>query len=263
MDSTVLLALLLSFLAGSATLLGGFVSFFVKRDDLKIFSIGMGFSAGVMIYVSFMEMLPTATENLALVMSQKAAGWATIGAFFGGILIAGIIDQLIPQHHLENKEFEPSFRDAHIQKIRRIGLFTALALAVHNFPEGLATFMSAINSPQLGISIAIAVAIHNIPEGIAVAVPIYNATGSRKSALLYSGLSGMAEPVGALIGWAFLSRFLGPVTFGVVFALVAGIMIYISFDELLPTANEYGDGHKEILGVIAGMLVMAISLVLF
>lgn len=257
MEQNVLLALFLSFLAGAATLIGGLIAFVVKKDDLKVFSIGLGFSAGVMIFVSFMELLPTATDYLAQAFTDKKAAWIATLVFFLGIFIAGVIDQLIPEHHIETENKTPDK-----SKIHRIGLFTALALAIHNFPEGLATFMSALDSAALGVSIAVAVAIHNIPEGMAVALPIYNATGSRKKALLYSGLSGMAEPVGAIIGYALLYRVMSQAAMGAVFAAVAGIMVYISFDELLPTANEYGDGHKEILGVIFGMFVMAVSLLL-
>ncbi|WP_424246166.1 ZIP family zinc transporter [Elusimicrobium posterum] len=264
MEQNVLFALLLSFLAGSATMLGGLISFFVKRNDLKIFSIGMGFSAGVMIFVSFMELLPVAKESLLLSYSDKSAAWIVTAAFFAGIFIAGVIDQLIPEHHLENEEVASSEGKKHHSagKIKKVGVFTALAMAIHNFPEGLATFVSALDSAQMGLSIAFAVALHNIPEGMAVSLPIYNSTGSRKKALAYAGLSGMAEPVGAILGYFFLAGLFNKAGMGILFAVVAGIMIYISFDELLPTANEYGDGHKEILGVIFGMFVMAISLLL-
>jgi ZIP family zinc transporter len=144
-----------------------------------------------------------------------------------------------------------------------MGLFSALAIAIHNFPEGLATFMGAINDPKLGISIAVAIAIHNIPEGIAVSVPVFFATGDKKKAFMYSFLSGLSEPVGALIGYFILRSFLNDALFGLVFAGVAGIMVYISLDELLPTAEKYGKHHIAITGLIAGMMVMAISLVLF
>ncbi|MDR0645886.1 MAG: zinc transporter ZupT [Elusimicrobiota bacterium] len=263
MQQNILFALLLSFLAGAATLAGGFISFIVKKDDMKIFSIGMGFSAGVMIFVSFMELLPVSIEAINSVYSIKTARWIGTSAFFGGIILAGIIDQLIPEHHITDDEIPTGIRQTiNSNKIKKVGIFTALAMAVHNFPEGLATFMSALESPALGISICAAIGIHNVPEGMAVAMPIYSATNSRKKALWYSALSGMAEPLGAAIGFLFLRNIYDSLTAGIVFAAVAGIMIYISFDELLPTANEYGDGHKEILGVLVGMFVMAISLLM-
>ncbi|HMB00087.1 MAG TPA: zinc transporter ZupT, partial [Spirochaetota bacterium] len=147
-------------------------------------------------------------------------------------------------------------------RLYRIGIFTALAIAIHNFPEGLATFLSALQDPHLGIAIAVAIAIHNIPEGVAVSVPIYYATGSRKKAFVYSFLSGLAEPLGAIIGYVILYNYLNKFVFGFVFASVAGIMVYISLDELLPAAREYGEHHFSIYGMIIGMLVMAASLLL-
>ena len=145
----------------------------------------------------------------------------------------------------------------------RMGLFTALAIAIHNFPEGLATFAAALADPALGISTAIAIAIHNIPEGISVSVPIYYATGDRKKAFVYSFASGLSEPVGALLGYFVLRAYFSDTVFGVLFAGVGGIMVFISLDELLPTAKEYGEGHVAIYGLIAGMALMALSLLLF
>lgn len=144
-----------------------------------------------------------------------------------------------------------------------MGMFSALAIGIHNFPEGLATFTSALQDPTLGISIAVAIAIHNIPEGIAVSVPLYYATGSKKKAFKWSFLSGLAEPVGATIGFLILMPFMSDVVFGVLFASVAGIMVFISLDELLPTAEKYGEHHLAIYGLIAGMAVMALSLLMF
>ncbi len=257
MDSIVLTALLLSFLAGAATSIGGLLAFFIRKDNFVALAVGLGFSAGVMIYISFMEILPQANISLTQIFGQNYGGWLAIGCFFAGIAIAGLIDSLLPEHHLEEESLSAA------NKIKRVGIFTALALAIHNFPEGLATFMGAMQSPALGISIAAAVAIHNIPEGISVALPIYHSTGSRSKAFWYSTLSGMAEPVGAILGYLVFSTLLKGAAFGVLFALVAGIMVYISLDELLPTAHEHGSPHHVIWGVIGGMAVMAASLQMF
>ena len=143
-----------------------------------------------------------------------------------------------------------------------MGLLTALAIGIHNFPEGLATFTAALDDATLGVAIAVAIAIHNIPEGIAVSVPIYQATGNRKKAFYLSFLSGLAEPVGALIGYLILMPFISPGVLGAVFAIVAGIMVFISLDELLPAAREWGEHHISIYGVISGMAIMALSLIL-
>lgn len=150
-----------------------------------------------------------------------------------------------------------------------MGLFTALAIGIHNFPEGLATFLAALHDPSLGVAIAVAIALHNIPEGISVSVPIFYATGNRRKAFVYSFLSGMAEPVGAGIAYVALRFFVGgesgavpPQIMGMLFGGIAGIMVYISLDELLPTSRAYGKGHDSIFGLVAGMAVMALSLLL-
>lgn len=148
-------------------------------------------------------------------------------------------------------------------ELYRMGVFSAFAIAIHNFPEGLATFIGALEDPALGISIGIAIAIHNIPEGISVSIPIYYATGDKKKAFSYSFLSGLAEPLGAIVGYFVLKQFINDAMFGIVFALVAGIMVYISLDELLPTAEKYGEHHIAIFGLISGMAVMALSLIAF
>lgn len=256
MESSLQIALLLSFLAGAATMIGGALAFVIKKQNLTLLSLGLGFSAGVMIYVSFMELLPQATDSLQKIYGSGGNGLVT-GIFFGGIVTAWLIDTLLPSHHVETHTLDPQ------TKLKHLGLFTAWALAIHNFPEGLATFMATLQEPSLGISVAVAVGIHNIPEGIAVALPVYHATNNRRKAFAYSALSGLAEPVGALAGFVVLRHFLHESVFGILFALVAGIMVYIALDELLPTAHEYGEGHRVIWGVVGGMAVMAVSLLIF
>ncbi len=259
----------LTVIAGLSTGIGSAIAFFTRKTNTKFLSIALGFSAGVMIYVSLTEMLPLARQGIAGQMPASAS-WITLASFFGGILLTGVIDMLIP--NMENPhEFHKNqgalndMKQArhHPASLMRIGVLTAAALAIHNFPEGLATFISALTQPAIAFSIAFAVAIHNIPEGIAVSVPIYYATGSRKKAFVYSFASGLAEPLGAVLGYLVLRPFLSDTLFGIVFAGVSGIMVYISFDELLPAAQEYGEHHLAILGLFAGMLVMAVSLALF
>ncbi len=225
--------------------------------------MALGFSAGVMIYVSFVEILAKARVSFVSVLGDRAGAWATAGAFFGGVALIAIIDKLIPEadnpHEIHHFDAQPGKAPA----LQRTGLFVALVIAIHNFPEGLATFMSALSDPKLGIMIAVAVALHNIPEGIAVAVPVYYATGSRKKAFLYSFLSGLFEPLGALVGFVLLRPFFNDLMFGILFAVVAGIMVFISIDELVPSAEEYGEHHHCIYGFVGGMALMALSLLLF
>jgi len=265
---TVLFALGLTVFAGLSTGIGSALAFFSKKTNESFLSGALGFSAGVMIYVSMIEIFPKARASLENYYGDISKGYLiTTIAFFGGVALIALIDKLVPNHEnpheiYDGTEMEQSTEDRK-KSLMRMGLFSALAIAIHNFPEGLATFMSAIQDPTLGISIAVAIAIHNIPEGIAVSVPVFYATGNRRKAFFYSLLSGLSEPVGALIGYFLLRNFLSEALFGIVFAGVAGIMVYISLDELLPTAEKYGKHHIAIGGLIAGMVVMAISLVLF
>jgi ZIP family zinc transporter len=264
----VLIAFGLTLFAGLSTGIGSTMAFLAKRTNTKLLSTALGFSAGVMIYVSFVEIFRKAKDSLVVDLGRVGGYWVTVLAFFGGVVFIGIIDKLVPSFenphevHKTEEMDEPELA-AKFRKLYRMGLFTALAIAIHNFPEGLATFLSALKDTKLGIAIAVAIAIHNIPEGIAVSVPIFYATNNRKKAFIYSFLSGLCEPVGALIGFAVISTFLNDVVFGVLFASVAGIMVFISLDELLPTAREYGHHHLAAYGLVSGMAVMAVSLLLF
>ncbi len=266
--TTLLVAFGLTLFAGLATGIGSCLAFFAKRTNTRILSVALGFSAGVMIYVSFVEIFFKARTCLTDELGLRVGYGVTVLAFFSGMALIAIIDKLVPSfenpHEIHKaEEMDDPVLAEKFKKLYRMGMFTALAIAIHNFPEGLATFASALKDTRLGIAIAVAIAIHNIPEGIAVSIPIYYATGSRKKAFVYSFLSGLAEPVGALIGYALLAAFFNDIVFGVLFASVAGIMVFISFDELLPAAREYGEHHLSLYGLIIGMIVMALSLVFF
>ena len=262
----VFLAFFLTLLAGLSTGVGSFIAFLCRHTNRKFLSVALGFSAGVMIYVSMIEIFFKSQEALISQMGHRMGSWITVAAFFGGMLVIAIIDKLIPSgknpHEIKKIE-DVQAKDPQPKRLMRMGIFTALAIAIHNFPEGLATFVSALQEPSVAIPIVAAIAIHNIPEGIAVSVPIYQATGSKIEAFRYSFLSGLAEPLGALIGWLILKPIMSDTVFGILFAGVAGIMVFISFDELLPAAREYGEHHLSIYGLISGMVVMAISLLLF
>lgn len=259
--NNILLALFLTLLAGLSTAIGGLISILAPNTNKRFLSVALGFSAGVMIYVSMIEIFFKAETSLILEFGQKTGKIINVISFFAGMIIIAIIDKLIPSeqnpHEIKTEENYKSV------KLIRMGLFTALAIAIHNFPEGLATFISAMQSPSVAIPIVVAIAIHNIPEGIAVAMPIYHATGSKSKAFKLSLLSGLAEPFGAIIGFVILTPIMNDIVFGIIFAAVAGIMVFISIDELLPAAREYGKHHLSIYGMISGMIVMAISLLMF
>jgi zinc transporter, ZIP family len=291
----IILATLVTLGAGLATGIGSLLAFTRKKPSDKFLAFMLGLSAGVMIYVSLVEIFQKAVTSLSAAFGDPGQGylWATVG-FFGGFVVIAIIDKIFGHFHDHGEESDVALEhnhdhdyshehrhdDAHDVDISgmvdeldeaetkerksfmRMGIFMAMAIAIHNFPEGLATFMATIQEPALGIAFAVAIAIHNIPEGVAVSIPIYRATGSRLKAFWYSFASGLAEPIGAIVGFFLLSQFINEYFFGVIFAGVAGVMVYVSLDELLPTAKRY-DHHLPIMGVFVGMVVMAASLVLF
>ncbi|AHM56082.1 zinc transporter ZupT [Peptoclostridium acidaminophilum DSM 3953] len=262
----LLFAFGLTLFAGLSTGIGSALAFYAKKTDERFLSAALGFSAGVMIYVSMIEIFAKARQSLEVCCGATKGYWIATIAFFGGIAVIGLIDKFVPTfenpHEIRDvSEMENGKKNGH--ELMRMGLFSALAIGIHNFPEGLATFAGAIQDPTLGISIAVAIAIHNIPEGIAVSVPIFYATGDRKKAFKYSFISGLSEPIGAIFGYFILMRFFNDGMFGILFAGVAGIMVYISLDELLPAAEKYGEHHIAIYGLISGMIVMAGSLLMF
>jgi ZIP family zinc transporter len=297
--ANLLIAFGLTIFAGLSTGIGSAIAFTAKRTDYRFLAISTGFSAGVMLYVSFVDLFYQGSELLTAAYGQYWGHWVNVASFFGGMLLIGVIDNLVPSaenpheiHHecetaplhdplADPPDFEVvalargrASQDLHYHGINRrvlmrTGLFTAFAIAIHNLPEGLVTFFSSLQNPGLGVAIAFAVALHNIPEGISVSVPIFYATGDRKKAFAYSLLSGLAEPIGAGVAYILLRFLLGgefdqipPNLTGILFGGVAGIMVYISLDELLPTSRAYGRGHDSILGLMGGMLVMALSLLL-
>lgn len=295
----LLLAFGLTVFAGMATGIGSIIAFTAKRTNYRFFSVSTGFSAGVMLYVAFVEIFFKGAGVLIGRYGEYWGHWINAASFFGGMLLIGIIDNLIPaaenphEIHSETettplhdtsapipdiqsrtadfRKFGSGFHDhsAGQRKLMRMGLFTALAIGIHNFPEGLATFLAVLQDPKIGAAIAVAVALHNIPEGVSVSVPIFYATGNRRKAFWYSVLSGLSEPVGAALAYILLRLFTGgndstvpSQVMGILFGGVSGIMVYISLDELLPTSRAYGRGHDSLFGLVAGMAVMALSLLL-
>ena len=273
-----LTALLLTLIAGAATGIGGALVLFKKKLSSNTLAASLGLSAGVMVFISLAELFPEAQKEIASLGSIKYGEAWTLLAFFAGMGIIMLIDFLVPDYEnpheasglsLETKTAATGMLDqaGNAKALHRLGLMSAMAIAIHNFPEGIATFIGALNDPQMGAGITFAIAIHNIPEGIAVAIPIYYATKSKGKALLYATLSGFSELIGAMICIAVTAIFgvelsAGGPVFPLILAAVSGIMIYISLDELLPTAEKYGKHHIAIAGVISGMAIMGISLLI-
>ena len=244
-----LFAFLLATAAGLSTTIGSVIGLAVSKPSAKFMAFTLGFSAGVMILVSFVELLPGSIEAIGFLPAH-------IGFFFGMIGFF-LIDSCIPHEYLGQHDHKDPKSPS---RLKRTGLLIALGIGIHNIPEGMATLVSALEDVHLGIAIAVAIAIHNIPEGLAVSAPIYAATGSRKKAFYWSFLSGVTEPIGAGLAALVLMPFLTPNVLGWVLASVSGIMVAISLDELLPVAKSYDNEHTPIIGVITGMLIMAISL---
>lgn len=265
LSNPLALGALLSVLAGLCTGVGAAVALFVRRTDAKLLTFALGASAGVMVYISFMELMPAASR---LLEGSAGAKWTLIGAFFGGMALACIIDRLIPEDENPHEVHDAAELDhvrstgqfAGRESVRRSAFLFALAIAVHNFPEGMATVAAAFDNTDTALSVALAVAVHNIPEGIAVAVPLLYGTGNRGQAFRLATLTGLAEPLGALICMLILLPFMSSALLAVLFGIVSGIMVYISFDELLPMAERWGHHHLSIYGVTLGMLLMAVTL---
>lgn len=262
LNSDVAIAFLVTLMAGLATVLGSALVFFQKTPSPRLLSFGLAFAGGAMVYVSLTEILSKSSESFAAISADGGMRYATF-AFLAGLLLVLLIDKFIPNPHAPLDTTDPNYQQKNQAYIRHLGIMAALAITAHNFPEGLATFFATLESPSLGTPLAIAIAIHNIPEGISIAAPIYYATHDKKLTILACFLSGLAEPLGALIGYMVLKPFLSPVVFGVVFGLIAGVMVFLSLDELLPAAKRYSNGHETVYGLVAGMSALAISLIIF
>ena len=275
--SGLISALILTLIAGSATGIGGALVLFKKKISSNFLAGALGLSAGVMIFISLAELFPEAQAMISDIGLPHGEAFVLI-AFFVGMGIITLIDFAIPEYENPHEASGLSLSDKTAavgvlehtggeKALHRLGLLSALAIAVHNFPEGIATFIGALNDPEMGAGITFAISIHNIPEGIAVAIPIYYATKSKGKALLYATLSGLSEVVGAALCLAITAIFGieltgGSPAFPLVLSAVAGIMIYISLDELLPTAEKYGKHHIAIAGVVGGIAMMGISLLI-
>lgn len=265
--SKLAVAFSLTLLAGLATGIGSATALFAKRTNRKLLASSLGISGGVMVYISFMDLMPLSGASLSVSLGSYQVNWIRALSFFGGILISSILDRFVPEsynpHEYQRSEAIQNGSLNSTRSLYRMGILSAITIAFHNFPEGIATFSVAMSGLHLGFPLAVAIAIHNIPEGIAVAIPIFYATGSRKKAFFLSFASGLAEPLGGVIGFTVLYPFLSTMLDGIMYGIVAGIMVFISMDELLPAAEKYGEHHLVTYGFIAGMGIMALSLLMF
>jgi ZIP family zinc transporter len=257
-EGNVLVALAVCAAAAMSTVLGSLFVVFAREPSPRLLAFGLAFAGGAMVYVSLVEIFWKADQAFAELHDARTAySYATL-AFFAGVLLLVLIDRFIPNPH-----GAMSSANGDQAQIKRVGLLAAFAITAHNLPEGLATFLATLDNPAVGVSLAAAIAIHNIPEGVSIAIPVFYATGSRAKAVLATVLSALAEPAGALIGYALLAPFLSPTVFAVVFGMIAGAMVFLALDELLPTAKRYAVGHETVYGIVTGMAALAASLILF
>lgn len=256
LDTKIIFPLILSTLAGMSTIIGAIIIFFSKYNNKRLITFSLGFSAGVMISISFSDLLPSAEETLSKYQGNTNGVILALLFLVIGVIIALLIDSFIPEEQNINSNKSKG-------KLYKVGFVSMLALMIHNFPEGIATFVSGYESPTLGVSIATAIALHNIPEGISIAVPIYYSTGRKSSAFKYTFLSALAEPIGAFLAFLFLTPFINEVVLAIIFAIVAGIMLYISFAELIPAARLYGYNKLYLFSIFLGIFIIPLSHGLF
>lgn len=262
--NNLLVAFIMVLAAGLSTGIGSLIAVLSKNTNPKFMSFTLGFSAGVMIYVSLAEILKKAVVALEGIFAPAPAQIIGQVSFFGGVILIALIGRFIPAFEGESAcKCLDGYSRGSYTSLLRTGLFCAFAIAIHNFPEGMATFVSALRDPRVALPVVFAIAIHNIPEGIAVAVPVLRATGSRRASFWISFLSGLAEPLGALFCWLVLMPIMSDTAYGIIFAVSAGIMVYICIDEIIPAAEEGGHHSLSVLGFILGMAVMALSIILF
>ena len=252
-DVAAMRALILSFLAGMSTLLGALVIFTTNKKSEKLVTISLGFAGGVMISVSFTELIPTANILLSAYAGEKMGVVLGVVFLLVGVLLAALLDKFVP--HIEETDGEGKKHE----NLFRVGFVSTLAIGLHNFPEGIATFMAAYEDVTLGISIALAITMHNIPEGISVAMPIYFATGSKMKAFKYTFLSGIAEPIGALLAFFILKPYINDLTLGMLFGVISGIMLYIAIEELIPSSRQYHYTKEALISTFAGIILMPLT----
>lgn len=259
----LLIAFAVTTAAGLATALGSVLALVSRTPSPRLLAFGLAFAAGAMVYVSLAEILVKSTDAFTAVVGERLGfAYGTL-AFMGGLVLIAVIDRLLPNPHEGLRTDDPDFAAMDQQRLRRLALLAMVAITAHNLPEGLATFFAMLDNPGVGLPLAMAIAIHNIPEGVSIAIPVYYATGRKRDAVLAALLSGLAEPVGALIGFAILAPLMSQMVFGAVFGVIAGIMVFLAMDELLPAAKRYAQGHETVYGLVGGMAALALSLVLF
>lgn len=257
MPQNVLLPLILSAAAGGATVIGALLAVVVRRPKASLLTLALGFSAGVMLSVSLLDLLPDAIGVLLFEMPGLAGAAVVVFSCAAGMLCSQLLDSVLPQ------SFERTEYKNREQRLLRLGIFSMLALMLHNLPEGMAVFLSASRDVKMGLKLCWAIALHNIPEGLSIAMPIYAAQGRRAPAVLLAAVSGAAEPLGAVLALRFLKPVLTERGLAMMFCGIAGLMSAIAVAELLPAALCDKRAGYGVAGVLFGILLMLVNCCLF
>ncbi len=247
--SSNMYAFLLSTIAGISTLIG-FLFIYINKDRDSIVSKALGFASGVMLTISIIDLIPNSFLLIIKMQSKLYALFLILIGFLIGIAISSIID----------KKVEKSSKNG--LKLYKLGIITMLVIIFHNLPEGIATFITTTNNAKLGMVLTLAIALHNIPEGISISIPIYYSTNSKFKAFLYTFISGISEPFGALIAYLFLSKYINDTLLGIIYSIIAGMMINISINELYKEAVNYNK-RNTIIYFIIGSFIMILNHILF
>ena len=250
MMNNTLIAFLLTFIAGFSTMLGVLVIYIKSKNHNKIIMASLSFAAGVMITVSITDLILESILLLGNNLKNSTTIIISILAIVLGIIISMIIDYYLPDKPISNTKDKSLFK---------VGIISMIAIILHNLPEGIATFVATSSDVKLGISLTLAIAMHNIPEGISISVPIYYSTGSKKKAIFYTLISALSEPLGALLAFIFLKIFINDTILGILFSLIAGIMLQISFCELLPAARKYNNKKYLFIFFTIGVIFMLLK----
>lgn len=245
--NNITMAFLLTTIAGLSTIIGTLIIYIKTNNQDKIIVSSLSFAASIMICLSICDLIPESIKIISSFYNSTITIILCILFMIVGIVLSMLIDYKIPN----NKE------------LYKVGIVSMIAIIIHNIPEGIATFIATTNDTTLGLKLTLAIALHNIPEGITIAIPIYYSTNSKKKAFLYSLVSGFSEPFGAIITYIFLKEYITIKILGILFSIIAGIMLYISFYELLSSTKKYNQNKRSKLFFIIGCILSIIYFTIF
>ena len=234
-------AFLLTFISGISTIIG-YLFIYIKGNRVGVICKSLGFASGVMITISLIDLLPNSYQ---LIIDKYNVIYTIIIMFL--CLLIGSSISLIVNKRIQSRE---------VNKLYKIGIISAIIIVLHNIPEGIITYITASNNIKLGLALSLAITLHNIPEGISISIPIYYSTNSRFKAFIYTFISGISEPLGAVISYLFLSKYINNFILGIIYSIIAGMMLNIGYGELYKEAIQYNKKNAIIYSIIGGFLIV-------